>query len=343
MNKMRMGERVDCWALSVFHQFLKLSLYDPKTRVDVSDLKVGQQLSGKIVRRRKVISRRKNGRLYGFNVLIGTDKIPNYNTVLLAKDMIGDDCIFGNKPGISVKKAKNLLYGMQTFPCWIKAIDEKKERLLVTTKDPKLVAARKAAEKEKYERENADTIRIAAMRVPLAELKVGQERRGVIKKVDHYGALVDIGLQGNWALLHKMDNGGSKLSKPWSKKLSVGESITTWIKKIDMQKGTLSLTTKPPPKVGGQEPDTKPDTQVKVTKFQEPDTKVKVTKLPPGLLWQELRDHFGQAGTVEWTWVKKQNGEVRFSTPEMAKKAIETLNGSTLEGSAIEVEPWPKV
>merc|ERR1719217_46610 len=64
----------------------------------------------------------------------------------------------------------------------------------------------------------------------------------------------------------------------------------------------------------------------------KPGCKVKVTNVPDGAEWQELKDHFAQCGTVEFTNVRGKNGEVRFSTPNMAKKAVNMMNGSALMG-----------
>merc|ERR1719512_686019 len=68
--------------------------------------------------------------------------------------------------------------------------------------------------------------------------------------------------------------------------------------------------------------------------------KVWVGSLPPGAKWQELKDHFGQAGTVEFCNVRGTSGEVRFSTAEEAQAAIETLNGSEFMGAAIVADKW---
>jgi len=80
---------------------------------------------------------------------------------------------------------------------------------------------------------------------------------------------------------------------------------------------------------------------------------VYVGNLPFKAEWQELKDHFGQAGAVEYTRILTTDGShistkgrsrgcgyVRFATPQDAKRAITMLNGSELEGRNIEVDIW---
>lgn len=73
-------------------------------------------------------------------------------------------------------------------------------------------------------------------------------------------------------------------------------------------------------------------------------TKLIVTGIPPGSGWQELKDHFNQAGQVAYAGVVGKNtsqsiGEVRYDNPEHAKVALNMLNGSLLRGCAISVQP----
>lgn len=72
----------------------------------------------------------------------------------------------------------------------------------------------------------------------------------------------------------------------------------------------------------------------------DPTFKVRIEGLPDGARWQELKDHFKQAGTVEFCNVKAGSGEVRFSCAEEAEYACELLNGSELMDAFIVVEPW---
>jgi len=92
---------------------------------------------------------------------------------------------------------------------------------------------------------------------------------------------------------------------------------------------------------------------------QNPTCKVYVGQLPYSTTWQDLKDHFGQAGTVTYTkinvdqakgWTKgkganpdgwsKGTGIVEFSSPDEASAALTMLNGSTLGGRSIVVDKW---
>jgi len=73
---------------------------------------------------------------------------------------------------------------------------------------------------------------------------------------------------------------------------------------------------------------------------RDPSFKVRVEGLPDNAGWQELKDHMGQAGTVEFCDVKHGVGEVRFSCAEMAFNAVDILNGTELFDTLIVVGPW---
>lgn len=71
------------------------------------------------------------------------------------------------------------------------------------------------------------------------------ELKGVVKKIDLYGALVDIGI-GRPGLLHI-----SQLSQDHVKNVSdvlhEGQEITVWVRDIDREKGRVGLTMLKPP------------------------------------------------------------------------------------------------
>lgn len=74
-------------------------------------------------------------------------------------------------------------------------------------------------------------------------------------------------------------------------------------------------------------------------------TKLIITGIPPGSGWQELKDHFSQAGPVAYAGIVNKagtgpvTGEVRYDNPEHAKMAMSMLNGSTLRGAQISLLP----
>lgn len=76
-------------------------------------------------------------------------------------------------------------------------------------------------------------------------------------------------------------------------------------------------------------------------------TKVSVTGIPPGCAWQELKDYFGQCGTVIHADCmpivpgEELRGEVRYDDPQHAQLALRTLNGSMLGASQIFIQTDP--
>merc|ERR1712166_1328486 len=61
--------------------------------------------------------------------------------------------------------------------------------------------------------------------------------------------------------------------------------------------------------------------------------------------WQELQEHFNQAGKTSWVEVhgkEKSAGCVGFKTEEEAANAISTLNGSSLKAQTLQVGTWEK-
>ncbi|NWF68911.1 MAG: S1 RNA-binding domain-containing protein [Chloroflexi bacterium] len=78
-----------------------------------------------------------------------------------------------------------------------------------------------------------------------AELKVGMELKGKIKKIELYGAFVDIGT-GQDALLHV-----SQLGKPNVRNVEdvvkTGEEVTVYILKVDQTAGRVALSLVKPP------------------------------------------------------------------------------------------------
>jgi len=88
----------------------------------------------------------------------------------------------------------------------------------------------------------------------------------------------------------------------------------------------------------------------------EDDRKVFVGNLPFSAEWQELKDHFGQCGTIEHAKVLTMDGKgggstkgrsrgkglVIYSSAAEAKSAIAALNGSLMDGRPIEVDEWTR-
>ena len=82
--------------------------------------------------------------------------------------------------------------------------------------------------------------------ISLGEITQGQKLEGTVKKVTLSGAIVDVGAPVD-GLLHISDLGDKHVTRT-SDVLSEGQSITTWVKRVDLTGGRLSLTMVEPPK-----------------------------------------------------------------------------------------------
>lgn len=77
--------------------------------------------------------------------------------------------------------------------------------------------------------------------------------------------------------------------------------------------------------------------------FEETCT-VFVRNLPFSVTWQNLRDQFKECGDVKFAELKmdeqgrsKGYGTVRFATPEDARRAVNLMNSTRIQGRQIEV------
>jgi ribosomal protein S1 len=82
--------------------------------------------------------------------------------------------------------------------------------------------------------------------ISLAEISTGQALEGTVKKVILSGAIVDVGAQVD-GLLHISDLGDKSITRT-SDKLSEGQAVTVWVKRVDLTGGRLSLTMTQPPR-----------------------------------------------------------------------------------------------
>jgi len=82
--------------------------------------------------------------------------------------------------------------------------------------------------------------------ISLAEVTQGQKLEGMVKKVTLSGAIVDVGAPVD-GLLHISDLGDKKVTRT-SDLLSEGQTVTTWVKRVDLTGGRLSLTMVEPAK-----------------------------------------------------------------------------------------------
>jgi len=73
----------------------------------------------------------------------------------------------------------------------------------------------------------------------IKDLKVGQKLEGVVRNVVDFGAFVDIGIHED-GLIH-ISHMSKKFIKHPSQVLSVGDLVTVWVKKIDVQREKVNL------------------------------------------------------------------------------------------------------
>jgi small subunit ribosomal protein S1 len=82
--------------------------------------------------------------------------------------------------------------------------------------------------------------------ISLADITPGLKLEGTVKKVMLSGAIVDVSLPVD-GLLHISDLGQRGITRT-SDLLSEGQAVTTWVKRVDLTGGRLSLTMVEPPK-----------------------------------------------------------------------------------------------
>lgn len=82
--------------------------------------------------------------------------------------------------------------------------------------------------------------------ISLAEITTGQALEGTVKRVTLSGAIVDVGAQVD-GLLHISDLGDKSITRT-SDKLTEGQMVKVWVKRVDLTGGRLSLTMSEPPR-----------------------------------------------------------------------------------------------
>lgn len=83
--------------------------------------------------------------------------------------------------------------------------------------------------------------------ITIDQLKTGAELTGTVKRVELYGAFVDIGL-GTDALLHISQLGKSNVRNV-EDVVKVGEQVTVYVLKVDQEAGKVALSLVKPPAV----------------------------------------------------------------------------------------------
>ena len=88
-------------------------------------------------------------------------------------------------------------------------------------------------------RDDAPEVVFSRSVTSLDDLSVGMELTGTVRNVVDFGAFVDIGVKQD-GLVHisKLSN---RFVKHPSEVVSVGDTVTVWIEKIDKERGKVSL------------------------------------------------------------------------------------------------------
>jgi small subunit ribosomal protein S1 len=111
----------------------------------------------------------------------------------------------------------------RTIECVILKIDEQRRNIVVSRR--KLIEDRRRIQKDKL----------------LAELEVGQIRKGVVKNIAEFGAFVDLG--GIDGLLHITDMGWERVTNPRDK-VQIDQELEVYILHIDREKEKIALSLK---------------------------------------------------------------------------------------------------
>ncbi|MFW6107510.1 MAG: 30S ribosomal protein S1 [bacterium] len=134
---------------------------------------------------------------------------------------------------ISIRRTGDIAeYIGQELECKIIKIDKDRRNIVVSRR--KLIEERREEQKKKL----------------LAEIKIGELRKGVVKNITDFGAFIDLG--GIDGLLHITDMSWGRISHP-SEMLKIDEEVEVMILNVDREKEKISLGLKqktPSPWVG---------------------------------------------------------------------------------------------
>jgi len=122
---------------------------------------------------------------------------------------------------ISIRRTGDIAdYIGQELECKIIKIDKDRRNIVVSRR--KLIEERREKQKKKL----------------LAEIKIGELRKGVVKNITDFGAFIDLG--GIDGLLHITDMSWGRISHP-SEMLKIDEEVEVMILNVDREKEKISL------------------------------------------------------------------------------------------------------
>ncbi len=120
-----------------------------------------------------------------------------------------------------VTRVSNVLREGQDVDVWVKRLDRTAGRLSVTMVEPP--------------------------KFSWADLEPGLKTEGKVKRLERYGAFVDIGAESD-GLVHVSEMAHGRVSQP-SDVVSEGDLVTVWIKDVDRKSRRISLSMVEPPEV----------------------------------------------------------------------------------------------
>ncbi len=161
------------------------------------------------------------------------------------------------------------------------------------------------------------------------ELKAGMAVKGVVKRLELYGAFVDIGV-GQDGLLHISQLGQTKI-RNLEDVIKVGETIEVFILKIDREAGRVALTTMKPPELTWEDIQQGQTYQGKVIRMEKFGVFVDIGAERPGMIHvSELADGFvkdpsdivseGQEISVRVLKVNKKQRKIDLSMRESVEE-----------------------
>jgi ribosomal protein S1 len=177
------------------------------------------------------------------------------------------------------------------------------------------------------------------------EITPKMELQGIVKKIDLYGALVDIGI-GRLGLLHI-----SQLSENHVKNVSdivhEGDQITVWVQDLDRKKGRVNLTMIKPAAVGWNEiteGNVYSGTVVRLEKFgvfvdigAERPGLVHVSELAAGYV-SDPSEVVNVGDTIEVKVIKVNR---RKKQVDLSVRALEEPTTSRVQAEEQDLEPMP--
>ncbi|MDO8137637.1 MAG: 30S ribosomal protein S1 [Candidatus Brocadiales bacterium] len=296
---------------------------------DLSEIKVGDEMelllesveddSGLIK-----LSKRKADRIRGWEKIITEYKEGDVVTGRVIRKIKGGLLVdlgipvFLPASQIDVKPPGDIAnYIGKEVTCRILKIDESRQNIVVSRR--RLLEEERDKQKQKL----------------LAEIKVGETRKGVVKNLADFGAFVDMG--GLDGLLHITDMSWGRISHP-SEMLSIGQEIEVKILDVDKEKDKIALGLK----------QTTESPWAKVEEKYPPGTKVagQVVNIMPYGAFVKLEDGIeGLVHISEMSWTRRINQPSELvaigNTVEVViLKVNKEKQEISLSMKQTEVSPW---